>query len=195
MTDANDVLDSVAKHQDRVVAVFIAVLAVLLAICEMGGNNAEKDAVKANIDVANTYAFFQAKNMRQTSIELSVADMKLRLMDEPAPSPRLASELKAQIAKLETKAKRYQSDPRSGEGKIELLAKAKDLEKTRDDALARDPYFDFASALFQIAIVLASVAIVMDSRIAFSVSGAVGFAGCLLMLNGFLMFMRLPMLG
>ena len=66
---------------------------------------------------------------------------------------------------------RYESDPKTGQGKKELLAKAREWEKQRDRAAERDPNFDFAEALFQIAIVLGSVSIVAVSRPLLHLSG------------------------
>ena len=55
---------------------------------------------------------------------------------------------------------RYESDPQTNEGKKELLVRAKEHEELRDHALQQDPYFDYAEALLQIAIVLISVSII-----------------------------------
>jgi len=49
------------------------------------------------------------------------------------------------------------SEPETGEGLKELMAKVKALEAQRDRAMRKDPYFDYGQALLQIAIVLASV--------------------------------------
>jgi hypothetical protein len=87
---------------------------------------------------------------------------------------------------------RYESDPSTGEGKKELLAKAKGLEATRDHAAAQDPNFDYAEALFQIAIVLGSVSIVAASRPLVNLSGVLAIAGTLLMINGYFLLVHLP---
>ena len=52
-------------ERSKWVGVYIGVLAVLLAICNVGGANATKDATHSNIAAANTWAFFQAKNIRR----------------------------------------------------------------------------------------------------------------------------------
>ena len=68
---------------------------------------------------------------------------------------------------IETKLKQYRehearltSEPETGEGLKELMAKGKALEVQRDRAMRKDPYFDYGQALLQIAIVLASVVLV-----------------------------------
>ena len=59
-------------------------LAVLLAICNVGGANAAKDATRANIDASNTWAFFQAKNIRRTAITMAADELELQLAAQPA---------------------------------------------------------------------------------------------------------------
>ena len=51
----------------RRAAVTIAIFAMFLAITSLGGSNATKEALNANILASDAYAFFQAKNIRQTS--------------------------------------------------------------------------------------------------------------------------------
>jgi Domain of unknown function (DUF4337) len=55
-----------------------------------------------------------------------------------------------------------------------LIARARDHEKMRDRALKRDPYFDYAEALLQIAIVLISVSIIAGIAWLAFLGGAVG---------------------
>jgi Domain of unknown function (DUF4337) len=87
---------------------------------------------------------------------------------------------------------RYESDPATGEGKQELLQKARAYEQRRDRAAKQDPNLDFSQALFQIAIVLGSVSIVAAScRLQLLGIGPGGLA-IVLMLNGFLLLFDLP---
>ena len=71
-------------ERSKWVGVYIGVLAVLLAICNVGGANATKDATHSNIAAANTWAFFQAKNIRRNSIGLAADDLELMLASQPA---------------------------------------------------------------------------------------------------------------
>ena len=69
-----------------------------------------------------------------------------------------------------------------------MLAKAKHEEATRDLYLRKDPWFDYGASLLQIAIVLASVAIVISSSLLLRGSLLVGGLGVLSVLNGFFLF-------
>ena len=70
-------------ERNKWVGVFIGVLAVLLAICNVGGANATKDATHANIAASDTWAFFQAKNIRRTATTLAANELELLLAAQP----------------------------------------------------------------------------------------------------------------
>ena len=176
-------------------AVAIAVFAMILAIPGLGGSNAGKEALNNNVMASNYWSFFQAKNMRQTSFALAADELELRLaQNDPALSPEAQAEMKKKAEAYRKTVARYESEPETREGKKELIQRAKEHEVKRDHALKQDPYFDYAEALLQIAIVLISVAIVADLVWLSFVGGALGVLGTLLTLNGFYLFVELPFL-
>jgi len=183
------------RERDRAIGIYIGVLAVVLAICSMGGGNASKEATLKTIDAANTWAFFQAKNLRRHVLRTEIDELELWLAKEPdmpaAGRQAVEARMKAYRAQVET----LTTDPKSGEGLDELWARGKALESSRDMALARDPYFDYGEGFLQIAIVLASVALISSGSLLLWVSGFLGFAGTLLTVNGFLLLVRVPGLG
>ena len=68
------------------------------------------------------------------------------------------------------------TDPERNEGLDELFAKGKALEAERDMALRKDPYFDWSQALLQIAIVLASVHLIIGNMMLLGLSGGLARA-------------------
>ena len=86
-------------------------------------------------------------------------------------------------------------DPEKGEGLDQLFDKGKALETERDVALRKDPYFDWSQALLQIAIVLASVHLIIGNLMLLGLSGGLAALGVLLMMNGYTLAMSLPRLG
>src|SRR5215813_4387029 len=102
MDDVIERLSGDKEERNKWIGVYIGVLAVLLAICGVGGGNATKDATRANIEAANTWAFFQAKNMRRNSIQLAATQLELSL----ATQPGLPVEVRKQI---EDKIKDYRA--------------------------------------------------------------------------------------
>ena len=194
-TDIADNLKEAHQHgADKWIAIYIALLAVLLAVCSVGGGNSTKDSTRTNIQASDTWAFYQAKNMRQTSYRLAAEALQLRLT-EPGLPEATHKQAEERLAAYNAEIARLESDPARGEGKKELAAKAKDFENARDAALKQDPYFDFSQALLQIAVVLASVSLVLGNRLLLAISGLMAVAGTLLMLNGFTLAVTIPFIG
>ena len=195
--DAADMMDQEKAHNRfrQRAAVTIAILAMLLAITGLGGANASKEAIINGVLASNSFNFFQAKNVRQTSFALAADQLELAWANDPALPAEAKAALKAKAEAYRKTVARYESEPETNEGKKELLARAKEHEAKRDHALRQDPYFDYSEALLQIAIVLISVAIVADVVWLAFVGGALGLLGTFLMLDGFFLFVEIPGLG
>ena len=173
-------------------AVVIAFFAMCLAITGLGGSNAAKEAFNNNILAANFFSFFQAKNIRQTSYQLAADELELSLQGNPALAGEARKAVQAKVDAYRKTVARYESEPDTREGKKELLERAREHEQLRDRALKQDPYFDYAEALLQIAIVLVSVAIVSSLPWLAYFGGVLGLIGMLLSINGFLLLVEIP---
>lgn len=182
-------------------AIAVGVLAMLLAIASLGGDNATKAMVNANIQASDAFAFYQAKNIRQTANQLAADQLRSDLqLQGSAVSAETRQNIEQLIAKYQATVGRYENEPDpsapdnplKGEGKVQLLARARKFESDRDHAGDQDPNFDYSTSLFQIAIVLSSVAIVIVSRRLLGLALALGGVATLLMLNGFFLIADLP---
>jgi hypothetical protein len=195
--DAADLMDQERERDafKKRAAILISVFAMLLAITGLGGNNSTKDAINGNVQASNAFGFYQAKNIRQTSYALAADEIEHAWMNDTSLPEAARAALAAKLADYKKTVARYESEPDTGEGKKELMAKARAEEARRDRALKQDPYFDYAQALLQIAIVLISVSIVADQRWLVGLGGALGAVGTLLMVNGFLLLVEVPGLG
>jgi hypothetical protein len=172
--------------------IYLGIVAMLLAITALGGSNATKTMLNANIQASDTYGYYQAKNIRQTVYQLTAEQLDSELLAAPDMLAAARAKIEDRIKRYRERVERYESDPSTGDGKKELLAKAKEFEVRRDHAAERDPNFDFAEALFQIAIVLGSVSIVAASRPLVHLSGILAIAGTVLMVNGYFLLVHLP---
>jgi Domain of unknown function (DUF4337) len=176
------------KAFSRRVALVTAVYAVVLAIASLGGNNAMKEMLLAQQEASNQWSYYQAKVIRE---HLNRGN-KLILESQLAEPSTLRG---AEREKAEALAKRFaDEEKRMNADKKEIEPKAKAAEAERDLNQAKDPYFDYAEVLLQIAIVCASVAILSGSRPMFWFSSALAIVGTLCALNGFLLLVRLPFL-
>ena len=186
--DLVEAIDSDKTHRDRLIAVYIGVLAVLLAVAGVGGGNAMKDATARNIEAANIWAFFQAKNIRRHELRLQIAEFEVLLASQPDMPQAAHTLVEDKLKKYRADEIRYTSEPDTGEGVDELKVRARALEVQRDRAMIKDPFFDYGQALLQIAIVLASVAIITGGTVLLLLSGLLAGLGTLSTLNGFLLF-------
>lgn len=177
----------------RQAAILIGILAALLAITALGADQARETVTNANIRADDTYNFYQAKTIRQTSYQLSANNLQALLQTSPNLPAATRQSIQARIASYNKTAARYEDDPSAGgQGKKQLLDQAHRYEDERDRAEHQVPSFNYGQALFQIAIVLGSVSIVSMSRPILLVSGALGIVAFLLMLNGYLFHLTLP---
>jgi hypothetical protein len=183
------------RFRDRA-ALLIAFLAAVLAIGGLGGGNATDDLLVNSIRTADTWAFYQAKNIRQTMYEIAAEDLEGRLAAMPAESRPAAqkrlAEYRATVARYDSEPDaKSPGDPLKGEGKKELRAQAQSYEAARDRAAEQDTNFDLAEVALQLALVLGSVAILALNRAILGLSVALGVVGSLLTLNGFLLLVPL----
>lgn len=174
----------------RLTAIYVGVVAMLLALATLGGGNATKEMLSANIHASDTYNFYQAKYIRQLQYELAAEQIELLAAGTGLPQEQ-ASKATELVKRHRDTAARYESEPATGNGKKELLAKAREWEERRDIAETQNPNFEFAEAAFQIAIVLGSVAIVAASPLILVVSAVLASLGILLTINGYLLLVPL----
>ena len=195
IAEAREAADESFKNR---AALTIAFMAMLLAITSRGGGNAAEDMANNNIHASDTWAFYQAKSIRQTTMRVAADGLEVDLRANPGMPPDAREFMQKKLEEYRATAARYEDEPDKddpdnplkGEGRKQLTARAKDYEAQRELASKQDPNFDFSEALFQIAIVLASVAILAGSRLILRVSLVAGLAATLLMFNGY--FLLLP---
>jgi hypothetical protein len=181
-----------AAHEggnNKKIALIISVLALFLAFSETFGKSAQTAALNAQIEASNLWNFFQAKNIRRT---LTVVASETAKIDAATTSDETRKgALSKQIAEWEKTAARYRSEPEAGggkgEGTVELSKRAQAMEKDRDLQLNKYHNFEFASAAFQIGIVLCSAAVITSMMALAWAAIGVGLLGVLFTVTGFVM--------
>ncbi|HET7464102.1 MAG TPA: DUF4337 domain-containing protein [Longimicrobium sp.] len=190
--------EATEKFRSRA-ALLISILAMLLAIGSLGGGNATDDMVHGNIKASDTWAFYQAKNVRQTEYKLAADRLQLQLAD-PSISPEARRAAETQLRKYQETIARYDDEPDPaapadslrGEGKKQLAAQARGYERMRERASDQDGNFDYSETFLQLAIVLGSVAILATSRTVLAFAAVLGAIGAVLMINGYFLLFPLP---
>jgi len=170
-----------AKTDTKKVAILIMVLAALLAIGEMGAKSSQNAYLANHIEASNLWSFYQAKTIRQTIMRTVAEEMEV----QPKHAPDIQSGIQKKIEKFYANADRYESEPATGEGRKELMARAKTAEAKRDRALSAYHMFEYGAAALQLAIVLASAAVITGLIMLAYAGGALGLIGVAFAALGF----------
>jgi hypothetical protein len=174
------------KNLNKKVALLIAVLALFLAFSETLGKSAQTAALNSQIEASNLWNFFQAKNIRRTSTIIAAEQAKLDAIAAANPAQKTAME--KQIDDWTKTAARYRSEPEAaggkGEGTVELSRRAIEEQHHRDEYLAKYHHYEFASAAFQIGIVLASSTVITGMVVLSYLAGGLGVLGLAFMALG-----------
>jgi len=159
-----------AKLKDKA-GMVISVFALILAVNSWYGGKLSGTTLNNTIAANDVWQFYEAKSIKQTLAEQSLDDAIYRKDTK-------------KIEQLEAKIARYESDPKTGEGKKELMEKARKLEAERDYAKKQSPWIGFASTLYQLSIVVLSASILAVSMEMFWGSFFVAGLGLILSAQG-----------
>ncbi len=115
-----------ASRENRRIALLIAVIALFLALSETLGKGAQTEAISRNVEASNLWAFFQAKSIRRTVVQVAAEQSKL---SSGAADDATRAALQKQIDEWQKTAARYRSEPQTGEGQDQLSERAKHAEE------------------------------------------------------------------
>jgi hypothetical protein len=162
------VLKQVSKNADKVgveqetttnklkskAALIISLFAAIYSVDAFIGSQISSKILNNTIHVSDVWNFYQAKSIKQNLAEMQLDDAIERKDD------KRSAELKAKIA-------RYETDPVSGEGRRELLTKAKGIEAEIAHLKLQSPWVGLAGSIMQIAIVLITASMLSAGALMF----------------------------
>ena len=173
-----------AKEKDRRAAIVIAILALFLALSEAGAKKADHISTEKNIESSDLFNFYQAKKIRSTIVETAARTLESQM---PGVSdPKAHDALEKQVADFKTKAAEFEHDPKKPEDSLDAIQdRANEAGDARELANRQLEHYELGSGAVQIAIVLASAAIITGVGALMWFSVALGAVGVLLMTLGF----------
>jgi Domain of unknown function (DUF4337) len=133
---------------EKAVAVSIAIMAVVLSVIANRGDDAKTDAIIKTNEAANKWGYFQAKSIKQ-----HVYDTTLKSLSVLNAASADQAKLGELSSKLNEELKRYDQE------KGAIKTEAEHLETEAKQQLSINNRSDFGALLLQIAIVMASIAI------------------------------------
>lgn len=151
---------------ERGIGVAISILAILLAITSALGNKADNDEIVGRVDESNTWAQYQAKKVRSTTLEIAsnFVDVLSTLQGKSAESDQKVTSLRSHYG---NETKRYEGEL------VEIKKKAEDFRSDADGASRQGDMYDMAEFLYQVSLVLASVTLLIKSKTYFRVGATV----------------------
>ncbi len=170
-------------------AVWVAILAALMAVRGLGGENAKDEMIAKNIQTSDAWAFYQAKNVRQTQYKIAADQLQQDIAggglvgEQRALAEKRLQKYQQTIARYDNEAT-GPNDPEGG-GKAQLRERAKTLAEARETFEHKNHNFDLAEMVYQLGLVLASVSILTGAKKLLLGSVILGVLGALLTLNGF----------
>jgi hypothetical protein len=198
MTDAHETLEH-SEHAEHAshsgnkgIALLISVLALFLALSETLGKSAQTAALSYNVQANDDWAYYQAKTIRMGQLQTAADTMTL--ISQGTTDPALKDAQAKQIAVWHKEAARADDEP-GRNGRKQLTEKARASEEDRETALARYHNYEFASAAFQIGIVLASATIITGMVALAWIAGGLGVIGVAFMAIGLLAPHAIHLLG
>ena len=175
-------LEEHEKRDNKRIALLIAILALFLALSEMLGKSAQTEALGANVEASDLWAFWQSKAIRITTLRTAADTLKV---DLAVSDPSVKEARQKLIEGWQKTIERYESDPEKHDGRKELEERAHEAEGKRNSSLTQYHHYEFASAALQIGIVLASASIITGTMILAWLGAALGLAGVAMIGLGF----------
>lgn len=136
------------KFRDRV-SVLIGLLAVSLAIVHMAAAGAVRESLLHAVEASDTFAYMQAKIVRETVLKTAAMSSTL----SPADSAAALAE-----------AKHLRGPDKAGHGIGQLQERGDELRAEGAHAVAAGEGYELGETALQMAIVLLSIALVARSR-------------------------------
>lgn len=160
------------------IAIFVAITATFMAICNIKGGNIVQNMSKAQSKAVNGWAYFQSKSTKQNITESTMNILEGQLTGVTNPATR--AEMEKTITKYREKIARYEKE------KNEIKAEAEAQEKAYDEMNVFDDQFDMTEAMLSIAIAMFGLTALTQKKQLFYFALTLSAGGFLLGVTAFL---------
>jgi Domain of unknown function (DUF4337) len=189
-----EALEDAVESRDKKVALIIAILALFLALAEAGAKNAEHRSTEQNILSSDLFNFYQAKKVRSTIAETAAETLEAERAG--AADPKAQEAMDKQIADWKAVVGKFEKDTKNpGDSLDAIQERGKAASEARELSNHKLEHFEYASGALQIAIVLASAAIITGMGVLAWIAAGLGAIGAVLMALGYFAPTALAFLG
>ena len=174
MSEINDTIQESVQHASEsrinsIVAIFVAVTATFMAVCNIKDGNIVQAMSQAQAHSIDSWSYFQAKSTKQSLAANTVEILKTQKGDN--------AEL---IKQNEDQINRYEKE------KDEIKKEAEGYQKEYDDLNVFDDQFDMTEALLSISIALFGITALTQKKWLLYFCAALCLTGIILGLTAFL---------
>lgn len=160
------------------IAIFVAITATFMAICNIKGGNIVQNMSKAESKAVNQWAYFQAKSTKQNLSENTVEILGSQLLS--AGNAAAKTDIEKKIGKYKEKIAKYETE------KLEIKAEAEAQEKSYDAMNVFDDQFDMTEAMLSISIAMFGLSALTQKKQLFYFALSLSTFGIILGLSAFL---------
>lgn len=165
---------------NNMVALFVAVVATFMALCNVKDGNIVQSMQQAQAKTIDLWAYYQAKGTKQNLAENSAAMLNVQIEMAGELKPDQRAKVEAKISEQEALAKKY------GLEKEQIKRDAEQASKDYDALNVHDDQFDLADACLSVSIALAGITALTKKSWLFVMACGSAFVGVLFGLAGFL---------
>lgn len=173
MTELEVKPEHAADPDTRRVGILVGVVGVLLSVATIASHRAHTNAVIHKTEANDQWSYYQAKKIRQSSVEAALA-----VLDALAPDPQKAA---AAVRELQLARDHYGRDAAA----IEKAAEARESEARLEERRALS--FDIGEGLLELGLVLCSLYFLARKRFFPALGIVASGAGTLLAAWGWLL--------
>ncbi|WP_293882017.1 DUF4337 family protein [Sphingomonas sp.] len=148
------------KFRDRV-SLLVGIFAVSLAFVHMAAAGAQRESLRLGIEASDTFAYMQAKIVRETVLKTATADQ-----NNAAGSGDWAKE-----------AKRLRAPDKAGHGITQLQKSGEQQRETAEHSATIGEHYEISETALQMAIVLLSIALIGRSWVVASGASLIALSG------------------
>ena len=156
------------------ISVTMAILAVCVAAVSLLGHRAHTEEIMFQARASDQWSYYQAKNIRRHNYEMAVDLLSLVEFKDKAQADKVRE-------KYNHEAERYTKE------QAEIEEQAKDLEKESALAQRKANRFDLGEVFLEVALVIASLALLTRKQAFWFLGMASGLAGLAVAATGFLL--------
>jgi len=158
---------------NRLVAITVVTLSVFMAVANIKDDNLVQAMQLSKSDAIDTWSEYQATKTKAHIVDTARTEMALIAGDSPSAAARTA------FATMDAEAKKYAAE-------VPVLKAKAQADDAQYDALnVHDDQFDMSDALISIAVSLAAVAALAETRWLLFVAWGFGAFGLLMGIAGF----------